>query len=99
MMPKMMVMVVMVIAVLSMVPRRVRAMNRVRSVGGSQRQRVHPLYHDDRGERGSCNTSEAEDRFGFTRAGGSPVCGWSYSAACSSDSSGFSRGEREHFSL
>lgn len=48
MMPKMMVMVVvvvMVIAILSMIPRRVRAMNRVGSVGGSQRQRVHPLYH------------------------------------------------------
>lgn len=39
------VMVVMMIAVLlSMVPRRVRAMNRVGRVGGSQRQRVHPLF-------------------------------------------------------
>lgn len=39
------VMVVMMIAVLlSMVPRRIRAMNRVGRVGGSQRQRVHPLF-------------------------------------------------------
>lgn len=81
MMPKMVVMVVvvmvMVIAVLLMVARRVRAMNRVGSVGGSQRQRVHPLYRDGRGERGSCNTSEAEGRSGFTRASGeSRVCGW-----------------------
>lgn len=39
------VMVMMMIAVLlSMVPRRIRAMNRVGRVGGSQRQRVHPLF-------------------------------------------------------
>lgn len=39
------VMVVMMIAVLlSMVPRRVRAMNRVGRIGRSQRQRVHPLF-------------------------------------------------------
>lgn len=39
------VMVMMMIAVLlSMVPRRVRAMNRVGRVGRSQRQRVHPLF-------------------------------------------------------
>lgn len=57
MMPKMVVMVVvvmvMVIAVLSMIPRRVRTMDWVRRVGGSQRQRVHPLFivADGRGER------------------------------------------------
>lgn len=39
------VMMVMMIAVLlSMVPRRVRAMNRVGRVRRSQRQRVHPLF-------------------------------------------------------
>jgi len=39
------VMVMMMVAVLlSMVPRRIRAMNRVGRVGGSQRQRVHPLF-------------------------------------------------------
>lgn len=39
------VMMVMVIAVLfSMIPRRVRAMNRVERIGRSQRQRVHPLF-------------------------------------------------------
>lgn len=39
------VMVVMMIAVLlSMVPRRVRAMNRVGRIGRSQRQRIHPLF-------------------------------------------------------
>lgn len=37
-------MVVMIAVLLSMVPRRVRAMNRVGRVGRSQRQRVHPLY-------------------------------------------------------
>jgi len=61
------VMVMMMIAVLlPMVPRRVvRAMNRVGRVGGSQRQRVHPLYFG-RGKRESCNTSEAKD-VGFIR--------------------------------
>lgn len=71
MMPKVMmmmmvmvvVMVMVMIAVLSMVPRRVRAMNRVGRVRRSQRQRVHPLY--GREERGSCNTSEAKDVLGF----------------------------------
>lgn len=39
------VMMMMMIAVLlSMIPRRIRAMNRVGRVGGSQRQRVHPLF-------------------------------------------------------
>lgn len=59
------VMVMMMIAVLSMVPRRVRAMNRVGRVRRSQRQRVHPLY--GREERGSCNTSEAKDVLGFIK--------------------------------
>lgn len=66
MMPEMMVvLMVMVIAVLSMIPRRVRAMNRVGRVARSQRQRVHPLYTPVMvaESRGSCNTSEAEDRF------------------------------------
>lgn len=45
MMPEMVVVVMMmVIAVLSMIPRRVRAMNWVGRVTRSQRQRVHPLY-------------------------------------------------------
>lgn len=57
------VMVVVMIAGLSMVPRRVRAMNRVGRVGRSQRQRVHPLY--GRKERESCNTSEAEGVSGY----------------------------------
>jgi len=52
-MPKMMmvmvmmmvvVMMLMIAVLLSMIPRRVRAMNRVGRVGRSQRQRVHPLF-------------------------------------------------------
>lgn len=38
------VMVMMIAVLLSMVPRRVRTMNRVGRIGGSQRQRVHPLF-------------------------------------------------------
>lgn len=59
------VVVMVMIAVLSMIPRRVRTMNRVGRVRRSQRQRVHPLY--GREERESCNTSEAKDVFGFIR--------------------------------
>ena len=38
------VVMVMIAVLLSMVPCRVRTMNRVGRIGGSQRQRVHPLF-------------------------------------------------------
>jgi len=40
----MMMMMMMIAILLSVIPRRVRTMNRVGRVGGSQRQRVHPLF-------------------------------------------------------
>lgn len=65
------VMVMMMIAVLlSMVPRRVCAMNRVGRVRRSQRQRIHPLFFG----RGKGHATQAKQKMLGLLGGESVVC-------------------------